>query len=117
MTIPQQIGLFLLGLVVLALTFRVLVKLRLLPLLLWLGVGKGLYPQWSEGHPLVFYGVLAVLVLFALTSWLPPLLERRRENRQMEKMILEDIARANVEGRTIDSIQIQGGLPITTYRE
>lgn len=74
-----QIGVLLLALSLLLLAFKLLVKSRLLPLLIWCGLGWKLYPQWSAAHPFIFYGVLAALALVTAFSWLGPWLERRRE--------------------------------------
>ena len=46
-----QIGVLLLALALLLLAFKLLVKSRLLPLLIWCGLGWKLYPQWSAAHP------------------------------------------------------------------
>ncbi|PWM51301.1 MAG: hypothetical protein DBX60_07170 [Bacillota bacterium] len=113
MTILLQIGAFVLGLAVLGLAFKLLVKLRILPLLVWLGLGKGLYPSWSAAHPLIFCGVLAALALLMVFSWLGPWLESRR----LERQVRDEIIRARAEGRTIDGIKMQNGVPVMTYRD
>ena len=51
-----QIGVLLLALSLLLLVFKLLVKSRFLPLLIWCGLGWKLYPQWSAAHPFIFYG-------------------------------------------------------------
>lgn len=116
MTIPQQLILFFLALVGLALAFKLLVKLRLLPLLLWWVIGKEIFSQWFAGRPVVFYGGLGILALLTLASWLGPLFGRIQENRRAERMVLEELSRARAEGRIIDSIQIENGIPIAKYK-
>ena len=116
MTILQQLVLFFLALVGLALAFKLLVKLRLLPLLLWWVIGKVIFSQWFAGHPVVFYGVLGILALLTLASWLGPLLGRIQENKRAERMVLEELSRARAEGRTIDYIQVENGIPVAKYK-
>mgnify|MGYP000041899858 CR=1 FL=1 len=68
MTILQQVLLafaaFVLFIFAIRLVFALLLRLQLLPILVWLGVGR-LYPQWAAAHPFVFYGVLALFALLA----------------------------------------------------
>ena len=75
MTILQQVLLafaaFVLFIFAIRLVFALLLRLQLLPILVWLGVGR-LYPQWAAAHPFVFYGVLALFALLALSCWLRP---------------------------------------------
>ena len=75
MTILQQVLLafaaFVLFIFAIRLVFALLLRLQLLPILVWLGVGR-LYPQWAASHPFVFYGVLAFFGLLALSCWLRP---------------------------------------------
>ena len=72
MTILQQVLLafaaFVLFIFAIRLVFALLLRLQLLPILVWLGVGR-LYPQWAAAHPFVFYGVLALFALLALSCW------------------------------------------------
>ncbi len=71
MTILQQVLLafaaFVLFIFAIRLVFALLLRLQLLPILVWLGVGR-LYPQWAAAHPFVFYGVLALFALLALSG-------------------------------------------------
>ena len=108
MKIVIQIGVLLLVLSLLLLAFKLLVKSRLLPLLIWCGLGWKLYPQWSNAHPFIFYGVLAFLALVIVFSWLGPYLERRRE---------EEAIRARAEGRTISGFKVENGVPVTIWRD
>ena len=60
MTILQQVLLafaaFVLFIFAIRLVFALLLRLQLLPILVWLGVGR-IYPQWATEHPFVFYGI------------------------------------------------------------
>lgn len=117
MTILIQLGIFILVLSLLGLlfraVFRLLVRLWLLPPLAWWGLCAKVYPQWSAAHPLIAYGVLAMLVLVMLAAWFGPLLE----NRRLERQVRDEIILANAEGRTIEGIRFENGVPVTTYRD
>ena len=47
------------------LIFTLLLRLQLLPVLIWLCVGR-VYQQWAAAHPFVFYGVLCLFVILLL---------------------------------------------------
>lgn len=121
MTILLQVCVFFLVLSALILAARLalalLVRLWVLPPLLWWGLGTRLYPQWAAANPLLFYGVLAALVLAMLARWIGPPLMRLLEDRQMERTVRDEIARAHTEGRVIDGIRLENGVPVTTYRD
>lgn len=112
-----QISVLLLALSLLLLAFKLLVKSRLLPLLIWCGLGWKLYPQWSAAHPFIFYGVLAALALVTAFSWLGPWLERRREEKRFENHVRSEAARARAEGRTISGFKVENGVPVTIWRD
>ncbi len=116
MTALQQIGIVILALIALVIVFMLLVKMRLLPLGLWLFLGKVPFAQWSGRHPLIFYGVLVLLAGLTLASWLVPKLRQWREGRWIERKIRADIAAAHAEGRVIESIELDHGIPVIKYR-
>ena len=99
------------------LAFKLLVKSRLLPLLIWCGLGWKLYPQWANAHPVIFYGVLAFLALVIVFSWLGPYLERRREEKRFENHVRSEAIRARAEGRTISGFKVENGVPVTIWRD
>ena len=123
MTILQQVLLafaaFLLFIFAIRLVFALLLRLQLLPILVWLGVGR-LYPQWAEAHPFVFYGGLALFALLVLSCWLRPVVEWVQERQMLrlaERQIKNDLHRANAEGRTITGFQLRNGVPIPEYKD
>ena len=123
MTILQQVLLafaaFVLFIFAIRLVFALLLRLQLLPILVWLGVGH-IYPQWAVSHPFVFYGVLAFFGLLALSCWLRPVVEWVQERqilRMAERQIKDDLHRANAEGRTITGFQLCNGVPIPEYKD
>ena len=101
------------------LIFTLLLRLQLLPVLIWLCVGR-VYPQWAAAHPFVFYGVLALFALLALSCWLRPVVEWVQERQMLrlaERQIKNDLHRANAEGRTITGFQLCNGVPIPEYKD
>ena len=97
MTILQQVLLafaaFVLFIFAIRLVFALLLHLQLLPILVWLGVGR-IYPQWAAEHPFVFYGVLAFFGLLALSCWLRPVVEWVQERQMLrlaERQIKNDL--------------------------
>ena len=100
MTILQQVlrafAAFVLFIFAIRLVFALLLRLQLLPILVWLGVGR-IYPQWAAEHPFVFYGVLAFFGLLALSCWLRPMVEWAQERQMLrlaERQIKDDLHRA-----------------------
>ena len=101
------------------LIFTLLLRLQLLPALIWLCVGR-VYPQWAAAHPFVFYGVLVLLGLLTLSCWLRPLVEWLQETqkaRLAERLIVDELHRAAAEGRTISGFQVKNGIPIAEYED
>ena len=87
--------------------------------MIWLCVGR-VYPQWAAAHPFVFYGVLSLFGLLALSCWLRPLVEWLQETqkaRLAERLILDELHRAAVEGRIISGFQVKNGVPIAEYEK
>lgn len=68
----------------------------------------------------MFYGVLSLFGLLALSCWLRPLVEWLQETqkaRLAERLILDELHRAAVEGRTISGFQVKNGVPIAEYEK
>ena len=123
MTILQQVLLafaaFALLRLAVRLIFVLLVRLHLIPILVWLGVGR-LYPQWAAAHPIVYYGILVFFTLLVLSCWLRPVLawvQEKRMLRMAERRIRSDLHRANAEGRTITGFQLYSGIPVAKYED
>ena len=123
MTILQQVLLAFAAFALLSLAvrliFALLVRLHLIPILVWLGVGR-LYPQWAAAHPIVYYGILVFFTLLVLSCWLRPVLEWVQERQMLrlaERQIKNDLHRADAEGRTITGFQLCNGVPIPEYKD
>ena len=117
MTALQQIVLAFFALVVilvcLKLALRLLAKLHILPVLLYLVVGLAVFPAWVAQHSVAYYGILAALVLLVLASWLGPVVRDIR----MEQLLLDELKQAREEGHSINSFELHSGIPIAHYDE
>lgn len=76
----QQLMIVLCGLAALPLVFRILAKLKLLPLAAYFLATRLLFPQWAGEHETLCAALLVGLVVLTLVCWLiKPLLRRRSE--------------------------------------
>ena len=116
MTALQQIVLAFLALVAilvcLKLTLRLLVKLHILPVLLYLVVGLAVFPAWVAQHSVAYYGILAVLILLVLATWFGPAVRDIRMERRAQRLLLDELKQAREEGHSIDSFELHNGIPI-----
>ena len=121
MTALQQIVLAFLALVAilvcLKLTLRLLAKLHILPVLLYLVVGLAVFPAWVAQHSVAYYGILAALVLLVLASWLGPVVRDIRMERRAQQLLLDELKQAREEGHSISSFELHSGIPIAHYDE
>lgn len=62
---------------------KLLWKLRLLPLAMYLTATRLFWPDWTEGHPIGSYALLAACVLFFAACWLAKLIRHRKEQRAL----------------------------------
>ena len=122
MTILQQVLLafaaFVLFIFAIRLVFALLLRLQLLPILVWLGIGR-LYPQWAEAHPFVFYGVLALFALLALSCWLRPVVEWVQERQMLrlaERQIKNDLHRPMRRGAPLPAFSCVTAYPSRNMR-
>lgn len=113
MTALQQIVLAFLALVAilvcLKLTLRLLAKLHILPVLLYLVVGLAVFPAWVAQHSVTYYGILA--------SWLGPVVRDIRMERRAQRLLLDELEQAREEGHSISSFELHSGIPIAHYDE
>ena len=94
---PNQIQQVLIVLCVLAaipLACRILAKLKLLPLALYLLATKLFFPQWAAEHETLCAVLLAGLVVLTLARWLAKPLMRRRSDRAATAMVVRQVEQA-----------------------
>ena len=121
MTALQQIVLAFFALVVilvcLKLALRLLAKLHILPVLLYLVVGLAVFPAWVAQHSVAYYGILAALVLLVLASWLGPWYGIYGWSAAHSSSFSDELKQAREEGHSIDSFELHSGIPIAHYDE
>ena len=107
---PNQIQQVLIVLCVLAaipLACRILAKLKLLPLALYLLATKLFFPQWAAEHETLCAVLLAGLVVLTLARWLAKPLMRRRSDRAAPAMVVRQVEQARQMGLRDDQYSIQ----------
>ena len=72
-----------------AVLWKALSFLKLLPAALYLILVHNLCHDWVEQHPVLCYGIFAFLVLSAALYWLQKLLDRRRAERAVRRELLD----------------------------
>ena len=114
---PNQIQQVLIVLCVLAaipLACRILAKLKLLPLALYLLATKLFFPQWAAEHETLCTVLLVGLVVLTLARWLVKPLMRHRSDRAAMAMVVRQIEQARQMGLRDDQYSIQpdaSGIP------
>ncbi len=123
MSIFHQFLLFLLILflipVVFKFTLRLLVKLHLLPLILYLLMTRFFFPGWAAAHEVLCIGLLASIVAGTLAVWLAPLIRRLREEHRAKAVLLSEIQFARERGLSTEDYHftVKNGVPILEYDE
>ena len=107
---PNQIQQVLIVLCVLAaipLACRILAKLKLLPLALYLLATKLFFPQWAAEPETLCAVLLVGLVVLTLARWLAKPLMRRRSDRAATAMVVRQVEQARQMGLRDDQYSIQ----------
>ena len=82
LTLAQQMFFFFLALFLIQLVFCILVKLKLMPVLIYLACANLIFPEWVAAHQLLYRAILAGLVLITVFRWVgPKLIEHLEEKR------------------------------------
>ena len=74
-------------LTLLPVVFRLIVKLHLLPPLLYAVIAQVFSRDWSLTHPVISIGIFMVLTLYSVLRWFWPLLQNRMEERQLRQLV------------------------------
>lgn len=123
MSMIHQLLLFILILALIPVAFRLslwlLVKLRLLPLVLYLLVVKVFFPGWSAVHELLYIGFLAAIIAGTLTAWLAPLIRHLREEHRVKEVLLSELQFAKEQGLSTEDYHftIKNGVPLLEYNK
>lgn len=110
----QQVLIVLCVLAALPLACRILAKLKLLPLTLYLLATKLFFPQWAAEHETLCTVLLVGLVVLTLARWLVKPLMRHRNDRAATAMVVRQVAQARQMGLRDDQYSIRpdaSGIP------
>lgn len=89
----EQAGIVFLGLCLLPLIMKLLCKLRLLPLAIYVFITELVFVQWSESHQMLSLGILIALAILTAGSWVITLCRNIVESKRLKH---EFISRATV---------------------
>jgi len=121
MSIFHQLLLFILILVLISVGFRLalrlLVKLHLLPLGLYLLMTRFFFPDWAAAHELLYMGLLAAIIVGTLAVWLTPVIRRFREERRAKQVFLSELQFAREHGLSPEDyhFEFHNGVPLIEY--
>ena len=87
LTLAQQMFFFFLALFLIQLVFCILVKLKLMPVLIYLACANLIFPGWVSEHTVLYGVILAVLLLVTVLRWAAPWLMEYMEDRRIKGQI------------------------------
>mgnify|MGYP000046113558 CR=1 FL=1 len=76
LTLAQQMFFFVLAVFLILLVFRILVKLKLAPVLLYAACANLIFPEWVAEQKALYWAILAGLVLVTIFRWVGPQADR-----------------------------------------
>lgn len=113
----KQILIVLAVLALLPLLLKLAVKTRLIIPLLYVAVVAVFFSAWATEHEIVSFGILGLLVLLVVISWLWPVIARIRDERLMKKALLLQIVAAREKSAEPLTVTIEDGIPIVRTNE
>ena len=87
LTLAQQLFFFVLAVFLNLLVLRILVKLKLMPVLIYLACANLIFPGWVSQHTVLYGVILAVLLLVTVLRWAAPWLMEYMEDRRIKGQI------------------------------
>ena len=81
LTLAQQMFFFVLAVFLILLVFRILVKLKLAPVLLYAACANLIFPEWVAEQKALYWAILAGLVLVTIFRWVGPRLTAHMEEQ------------------------------------
>ncbi len=99
------------------LVLRLLVKLRLLPLILYLLAVRFFFPGWAAAHEMLSIGLLAAITAGTLAVWITPLIRHFREEHRIKSAFLNQVQLAREQGLSPEDYHftVKNGVPILEY--
>lgn len=89
LTLAQQMFFFVLAVFLILLVFRILVKLKLAPVLLYAACANLIFPEWVAEQKALYWAILAGLVLVTIFRWVGPRLTAHMEEQRIMREIVE----------------------------
>ena len=113
LTLVQQLFFFFLALFLILLVFRILAKLKLMHILIYLACANLIFPEWVAAHQLPYRAILAGLALVTVFRWVGPKLTEHLEEMRIMQSIVEQSRMAEAMGYRTDQIsfEVKGGVP------
>ena len=98
LTLAQQMFFFVLAVFLILLVFRILVKLKLAPVLLYAACANLIFPEWVAEQKALYWAILAGLVLVTIFRWVGPRLTAHMEEQRIMREIVEQSRAAEAMG-------------------
>lgn len=108
----KQIAILIIVVALLPLVLKLAVKTRLIIPLLYMAMIGVFFPSWATAHPVLSFGILGLLLLLIVSSWLWPALSRLHEERMMKRALLLQISTARESSGEPLSVTFVDGVPI-----
>ena len=108
----KDIAIAIIALALLPLLFKLLIKLRLGILLLYLALASTVFAQWSQANQTLSMVILYALLAAVVISWLWPPLRRWRENWAMNSLIKNQLRQARAAGADSLKVDVIDGIPM-----
>ena len=119
LTLAQQMFFFVLAVFLILLVFRILVKLKLAPVLVYAACANLIFPEWVAEQKALYWTVLAGLVLVTIFRWVGPRLTAHMEEQRIMREIVEQSRAAEAMGYRNDQIsfEVKNGTPQIKIRQ
>ena len=116
LTLAQQMFFFVLAVFLILLVFRILVKLKLAPVLLYAACANLIFPEWVAEQKALYW---AGLVLVTIFRWVGPRLTAHMEEQRIMREIVEQSRAAEAMGYRNDQIsfEVKEGTPQIKIRQ
>ena len=98
LTLAQQMFFFVLAVFLILLVFRILVKLKLAPVLVYAACANLIFPEWVAEQKALYWAILAGLVLVTIFRWVGPRLTAHMEEQRIMREIVEQSRAAEAMG-------------------
>ena len=119
LTLAQQMFFFVLAVFLILLVFRILVKLKLAPVLVYAACANLIFTEWAAEQKALYWTVLAGLVLVTIFRGVGPRLTAHMEEQRIMREIVEQSRAAEAMGYRNDQIsfEVKNGTPQIKIRQ